>query len=127
MKKRKATAIWTGTGKDGKGTVSTQSGALKIASYTSNSRFGDGEGTNPEELLASAHASCFTMKLSYLASEEGFTPDKIETTAEVTIKDGTISTSHLTVRGNIKGMSSEAFQKIAEEARKNCPVSRVLK
>jgi len=124
--KRHATAVWKGSGKDGKGTVSTQSGLLKDAQYSYKSRFEDGVGTNPEELVAAAHAGCFDMKLSFVLQEAGFTAESLETTAEVTLENGAVTKSHLTLRARIPGISQEQFDKAAEDAKANCPISKLL-
>jgi lipoyl-dependent peroxiredoxin len=124
--KRHATAIWKGSGKDGKGTVSTQSGLLSNAQYSYKSRFEEGTGTNPEELVAAAHAGCFDMKLSFVLQEAGFTADSLETTAEVTLENGAVTKSHLILKAKIPGISQEQFDKAAEEAKANCPISKLL-
>ena len=96
---RHASAVWNGSGKEGKGTLSSQSGVLQETQYAFNTRFENGNGTNPEELVAAAHAGCFTMKLSFVLGEAGFTPDRLETKCEITFENGTITKSHLkTVR-----------------------------
>ena len=122
--KRNATAVWNGSGKDGKGTLSTQSTVLSSTQYSYKSRFEDGVGTNPEELMAAAHAGCFTMKLSFVLGEGGFTADKIETTCAITLENGAITTSELQVSATVPGMSEEEFQKAAQNAKENCPVSK---
>ncbi|HLG02184.1 MAG TPA: OsmC family peroxiredoxin [Bacteroidia bacterium] len=124
--KRTATAVWRGPVKFGSGIVSTETGALKEASYSWHSRFAEGTGTNPEELLAAAHAGCFSMKLSGLLTEAGFPPDKIETTAAVEMKDNLIVASHLTVKAEVPGVSEHIFQQSAEDAKLNCPMSKAL-
>lgn len=124
---RISTAVWSGSGKAGEGTVSTQSGALAKTPFTYHSRYQDGLGTNPEELIAAAHASCFTMKLSFLLGEAGFTPEKIETRARVTLQKNGITESHLKVKAKIPGITREVFEKCADDAKENCPVSRALK
>lgn len=124
--KRTATAVWNGSGKDGNGNLTTQSTTLNKTQYSYKSRFEDGVGTNPEELIAAAHAGCFTMKLSFVLGEAGFTPESIETTSAVELKDGTITSSHLTVKAKVPGISAEKFQAAAEDAKANCPVSKVL-
>ena len=124
--KRHATAVWNGSGKEGKGTLTTQSGVLKETQYSFSSRFADGIGTNPEELVAAAHAGCFTMKLSFSLGEAGFTPDTLETTSYVTLDNGTITESHLVVKGKIPGISQEQFDACVKDAEANCPVSKVL-
>jgi osmotically inducible protein OsmC len=122
--KRNATAVWNGSGKDGKGTLSTQSTVLNSTQYSYKSRFEEGAGTNPEELMAAAHAGCFTMKLSFVLGEAGFTPEKIETTCAIALENGTITTSELKVTAAVPGISAEEFQKCAENAKENCPVSK---
>jgi lipoyl-dependent peroxiredoxin len=124
---RNATAVWQGTGKDGKGTLSTQSTVLDKTQYSYKSRFEDGVGTNPEELIAAAHAGCFTMKLSFVLQEAGFTADEIETKCDITIDNGTITKSHLTVTAKIPNISTGKFEESAKEAKANCPVSKLLK
>jgi len=125
--KRNATAIWKGSGKDGTGTVSVQSGLFSNAQYSYKSRFEEGPGTNPEELVAAAHAGCFDMKLSFVLQEAGFTADSLETTAEVTLENGTVTKSHLTLKAKIPGISQEQFDKAADDAKANCPISKLLK
>lgn len=127
MKKRTATAIWKGTGKEGSGSITSQSKAVLNAPYSYQSRFEEGTGTNPEELLAAAHASCFTMKLSFVLDEAKFKADSIETTATVILENGSITDSQLSVKAKVPGISKESFQKCAEDAKLNCPVSRALK
>ena len=124
---RNATAVWQGTGKEGKGTISTQSTVLNQTQYSYKSRFEDGVGTNPEELIAAAHACCFTMKLSFELQAGGFTADKIETKCDVTLLDGVITKSHLTVTAKIPNISKEQFDESAKNAKENCPVSKLLK
>jgi len=122
--KRQATAVWNGSGKDGKGTLSTQSTVLNSTQYSYKSRFEEGVGTNPEELMAAAHAGCFTMKLSFVLGEAGFIPEKIETNCFITLENGAITTSHLEVTATVPGMSAEDFEKSAQNAKENCPVSK---
>lgn len=122
--KRQATAVWNGSGKEGNGTLSTQSTVLRNAQYSYKSRFEDGIGTNPEELMAAAHAGCFTMKLSFVLGEAGFTPEKIETTCIIALENGAITTSHLQVTATVPGISKEEFDKAAQEAKTDCPVSK---
>src|SRR2546423_2836957 len=124
--KRTATAVWNGSGKEGSGKLSTQSNALKQTQYSYKSRFEEGVGTNPEELLAAAHAGCYSMKLSFLLGSAGFVPDSIETTSAVRLEDGVIKTSQLTVKVRVPGISTERFQQCAEDAKNNCPVSKAL-
>ncbi len=124
--KRNANAVWNGSGKEGKGTVSSQSGTLKDTQYSYKSRFEDGTGTNPEELVAAAHAGCFTMKLSFVLGEAGFTPDKLETTSTINFENGVLTESHLTVKGKVPGISKEKFDECVKDAEKNCPISKAL-
>ena len=128
---KKASAIWKGGFKDGGGTISTETGALKDAPYGFRSRFESGPGTNPEELIGAAHAGCFSMALSLLLGQAGITPDKIETHAAVTLDkvgDGyEITASHLTVSARIPGADPAKFSEIANQAKAGCPVSKLLK
>lgn len=123
---RNATAVWQGSGKEGKGTLSTQSSTLDKTQYSYKSRFEEGVGTNPEELIAAAHAGCFSMKLSFVLQEGGFTADEIETKCEITLADGAITKSHLTVTAKIPNISKEQFEESAKNAKENCPVSKLL-
>ncbi|MDE3125978.1 MAG: OsmC family protein [Bacteroidota bacterium] len=123
---RNATAVWNGSGKDGNGHLSTQSTVLQQQQYSYHSRFENGVGTNPEELIAAAHAGCFTMKLSFVLGASGFTPDFLETNCAITLEDGVISHSHLTVKGKVPGISKEQFEAAVKDAEVNCPVSKVL-
>jgi len=124
--KRTGTANWKGSGKEGKGTVSNQSGVLKHQQYSWHSRFEEGIGTNPEELIAAAHAGCVSMKLSFVLGAAGFTPDNIDTKCTVTIENGTITESHLEIHAHVPGMDAAKFAECAEEAKKECPVSKAL-
>jgi osmotically inducible protein OsmC len=128
--KRTGSAVWSGDLKTGKGTVSTESGVLEGVAYSFAKRFGDEKGTNPEELIGAAHASCFSMALSAVLGEAGLKADEIATSAAVTVEpaDGgfAITASHLTVRAKVPGADEEAFRKAAEAAKANCPVSKVL-
>ena len=123
---RHASAVWNGSGKEGKGNLSTQSGVLQQTQYSYNTRFADGIGTNPEELVAAAHAGCFTMKLSFILGEAGFTPDSLETGCDITFENGSITKSHLTVRGSVPGISKEKFEECVKDAEANCPISKLL-
>jgi osmotically inducible protein OsmC len=123
---RHASAVWNGSGKEGNGTLSTQSGVLQQTQYSYNARFADGNGTNPEELVAAAHAGCFTMKLSFIIGEAGFTPDSLETRCEITFENGAITKSHLTVTGKVPGISKEKFEECVKNAEANCPISKLL-
>lgn len=124
---RNATAVWKGSGKEGNGVLSTQSTVLDNTQYSFNSRFAEGIGTNPEELIAAAHAGCFTMKLSIVLNEKGFTADQLTTVCKITFENGAISKSHLIVEGKIPGITDEQFQEAVKDAEENCPVSQVLK
>jgi osmotically inducible protein OsmC len=124
--KRTATANWQGTGKEGKGNLTTPTGILNKTPYTYSSRFEEGAGTNPEELIAAAHAGCFSMKLSFLITGAGFTPEDITTTATITLENGAITGSHLQLHAAVPGLDKARFQELAEDAKNNCPVSRLL-
>lgn len=130
MIKRKGSAVWSGGLKDGKGTVSTQSGVLNQSQYGFNTRFENGPGTNPEELLAAAHAGCFTMALSAQLGEAGMTAQKLETTATVSLDkvDGgfAIPAVHLDLVATIPGADEQAFQEAARKAKEGCPVSKLF-
>lgn len=123
---RRASATWKGTGKEGSGTVSTQSTVLNNTQFSFGSRFEEGVGTNPEELIGAAHAGCFSMKLSFIIVAAGFTADSINTHAKVTLEDGKISTIHLDVKAKVPGMSADQFATAANEAKANCPISKSL-
>lgn len=125
--KRKGSAVWKGSLKEGNGTVSLESGVLKDAQYSFKTRFENGKGTNPEELVGAAHAGCFSMQLSAFLSEEGFEPDSVETTSEITFEDGEIKKSHLILTANVPGIDQEKFEKLANKAKENCPLSKLLK
>lgn len=124
--KRNATIVWKGSGKDGSGTITTESKTLNNAHYAWNSRFENSQGTNPEELLAAAHGGCFTMKLSFLLAAQRATPDYIETTVEITLEKDSISHSHLIVKAKVPGINNEIFQECAETAREGCLVSKAF-
>lgn len=131
---RKATATWKGTGKEGAGSVTTMSGALNELPHSFLTRFvsEDGKaGTNPEELIAAAHASCFTMKLSFVLNAAGYTADNLECTANVKmdkVGDGMgVVGIHLELKGSVPGMTAEKFQECAEDAKVNCPISQLLR
>jgi lipoyl-dependent peroxiredoxin len=119
-----ATAIWNGTVKDGNGNLTTQSNIITHAPYSFQSRLKKETGTNPEELLAAAHAGCFTMKLSADLTSAGFTPKELVTTAIISLTNGVISKSALINHANVPGITNEQFLKIAEQAKDTCPVSR---
>ena len=128
--KKTASAIWQGGLKDGKGLLSTESGALKQNPYGFNTRFEGTPGTNPEELIGAAHAGCFSMALSMMLGEAGLTGDRIDTAAEVTLDkqaDGfAITAVHLVLRAKVPGASEAQFLEIANKAKEGCPVSKVL-
>jgi lipoyl-dependent peroxiredoxin len=126
--KRNATAVWNGTGKDGKGTLTTQSTTLNATQYSFKSRFEEGVGTNPEELVAAAHAGCFSMKLSFNISAENITPESIETKATVNLnpEKGEIDNVHLVVKVKADGLSKEKFDELVADAKANCPISKLL-
>ena len=122
--KRNATAVWNGSGKEGNGVLTTQSTVLNNSQYSYKSRFEEGVGTNPEELMAAAHAGCFSMKLSFVLGAAGFTPEKIETTCLINLQDGVITNSHLAVKATVPGIDEAKFMECANEAKANCPVSK---
>lgn len=124
--KRNAKVVWQGTGKDGVGTVSTQSGVLNQNQYSYKSRFEQGIGTNPEELVAAAHAGCFSMKLSFVVDAAGFKAETLDTSCDIDLVDGVIINSHLTLKANIPGISQEKFEECVADAEKNCPISKLL-
>lgn len=127
---RKASAVWNGGLKDGKGQISTDSGVLKDTQYSFSTRFEDGIGTNPEELIAAAHAGCFSMALSGQLGNAGLTADSINTTAEVRLEKldsgFAITKVHLTVRARVPGADNEAFMTAANNAKTGCPISKLL-
>ncbi|SFN39937.1 OsmC family protein [Nitrosospira briensis] len=131
MTTKKAWAVWKGGIKDGDGAISTETGVLKEAPYGFKSRFENGKGTNPEELIAAAHAGCFSMALSLILGESGMTPERIETHAAVTIEkigEGfEITSSHLTVTAKIRVANEEKFLEAANKAKEGCPVSKLMK
>lgn len=128
---RKASAVWQGGLKDGRGTVSTESGALSQLAYSFRTRFENEKGTNPEELIGAAHAGCFSMALSAQLGEAGMTPSRIETTATVTLEKETegfaVTTIHLDVRATIPGADEAKFQAAANKAKEGCPISKLFK
>ena len=125
--KRNATAVWNGSGKEGSGHLTTQSTVLSTTQYSFNSRFAEGVGTNPEELVAAAHAGCFSMKLSFVLGAAGFTADEINTKCEITLDpaQGAITESHLIVTAKIPGISQEQFEAAVADAKANCPISKL--
>lgn len=124
--KRNATAVWNGSLKEGAGKLTTQSKTLENTQYSFRSRFEEGVGTNPEELVAAAHSGCFTMQLSAYITEAGFEIESIETKCDIDLVEGTIITSHLTVNAKVKGITNDVFQQLVTKAEKNCPVSKLL-
>lgn len=124
--KRNATAVWNGSLKEGSGKLTTQSKTLENTQYSFKSRFEDGVGTNPEELVAAAHAGCFTMQLSAFISEAGFEIESITTQCAINLVTGTIIGSHLTVNAKISGIFESVFQELVTKAEKNCPISKLF-
>lgn len=129
--RRSAEAVWKGGGKEGRGSLTSKSGALSNVPYSAGMRFGEEKGTNPEELVAAAHAGCFNMALAFGLSGAGHPPEELRTTAEVRIdQEGTgwtVKSVALTLKGRVPGMSTEDFKKAAENAKAGCPISRLLK
>lgn len=129
--KRSASAVWNGGLKDGRGAISTQSGVLKSTQYSFGTRFEEGAGTNPEELIAAAHAGCFSMALSGQLGNAGKTAERIQTEATVTLEKTdagfTVTKVHLNVRAKVPGASASDFQTAANNAKSGCPISRLLK
>ncbi len=123
---RHATALWKGSGKEGNGTLSTQSGILDETQYSYNTRFAEGKGTNPEELIAAAHAGCFTMKVSFLLNEAGFTADQLQTKCEVSLENGKVSGSHLILQGTVPGIDEAKWGEVVKKAEKECIISQLL-
>jgi osmotically inducible protein OsmC len=128
--KRDGSAVWRGTGKEGGGTLTTPSGTLKDTPYSFTARFGDGAGTNPEELIAAAHAGCFAMALSFQLSGAGHPPDELAASARITMEQEgggwKIASSALTLRAKVPGITKEKFDELAAAAKAGCPVSKVL-
>lgn len=126
--KRTANAVWNGSIKEGNGKITTQSKVLDNSQYSFNTRFGDGKGTNPDELLAAAHAGCFVMALSLILGKEGYTPDSLEATSEVTMDADKLELtgSHLTLNARIANIDKDKFMECANAAKEHCPVSKAL-
>ncbi len=124
--KRKATAVWNGSGKEGTGHLTVPSGVFSKTQYSYHSRFENGPGTNPEELVAAAHAGCFSMKLSFVLGAAGFTPEEILTDCTITLENGTITESHLVLNAKVPGISKEKFEECTKDAKENCPISKLL-
>lgn len=128
MKKHKANAVWKGSVKEGAGIISTQSKVLNDTPYSFKTRFGDGKGTNPDELIAASHAGCFAMALSLILGENGFTPDSLDVDAVITMDTEKVELtgSHLTLEAKIPDISLEKFLELAQAAKDGCPVSKAL-
>lgn len=126
MIKRHADAHWTGTGKEGKGHLSTQSAVLIHTPYSYATRFENEVGTNPEELIAAAHAGCFTMKLSFVLTAAGFTPGTLDTKATVSLDNGAVTEVLLELKAKVPGITKEKFDECASDAKANCPISKLL-
>lgn len=124
--KRNAPAVWQGSGKEGKGHLTTQSTTLNQTQYSYKSRFEEGVGTNPEELVAAAHAGCFNMKLSFLLGGAGFTPDTLETVCTITLDKPGITQSHLSLTAKVPGITADQFAALVKEAEMTCPISVLL-
>ena len=128
--RRNASAKWSGSGKEGKGAITTQSGVLSETPYSFSRRFGEEKGTNPEELIAAAHAGCFTMALAFQLSGAGHPPEQLDTKADVSLEQieggWKIAAVALTLKAKVPGLSRDEFMKLAETAKANCPVSKVL-
>lgn len=125
--KRSATANWKGSGKEGKGTVTADSGVLSATPISFKTRFEDVQGTSPEELVAAAHSGCFSMKLSFVLGAAGFTPDNIDTKCTITLDPAAgITGSHLEVKATVPGIDAAKFAECAAEAKANCPISKLL-
>jgi osmotically inducible protein OsmC len=124
--KRSATANWQGSGKTGKGILSTETGILNQTPYSFHSRFEDGKETNPEELIAAAHAGCFSMKLSFNIDGAGFTATELNTQCVITFEAGTVTNLHLILNAKVDGISEEKFAELVKDAEANCPISKLL-
>ncbi|MBL7702252.1 MAG: OsmC family peroxiredoxin [Ferruginibacter sp.] len=124
--KRNATAVWNGTGKEGNGHLTTQSTTLNKTQYNFSSRFADGIGTNPEELVAAALSGCFAMKLSFVLNAAGFTADTIDVNSTITLEGGAITNAHLVVKASVPGIDSAKFDECMEDVKANCLISKLL-
>jgi osmotically inducible protein OsmC len=124
--KRKATAVWNGTGKEGKGHLTTQSTILNQTQYSFGSRFEEGIGTNPEELIAAAHAGCFSMKLAFNLQAAGFSAEELKTNCVVVLEEGSITQSNLELTATVPNVTEDQFAELVKDAELNCPVSKVL-
>lgn len=123
---RKASAQWNGSGKKGKGQLSTESKTLKETSYSFSARFENGEGTNPEELIAASHAGCFAMKLSFNLDEAGYEDKELNVECHVSLEDGAVSKSHLVLKAKVDGIETGKFEELVADAEQNCPISKLL-
>jgi len=123
---RNASAHWAGTGKDGKGTLTTASTVLNQTQYSFNTRFEDGVGTNPEELIAAAHAGCFAMQLAFNIQQAGFAADSLDVNCVITLEDGAITSSKLTLNAAVPGLDKAKFDELVDHAEHNCPISKLL-
>lgn len=124
--KRSANANWKGSGKEGSGTVTADSGVLTNTPISFKTRFEEVQGTSPEELVASAHAGCFSMKLSFVLGAAGFTPESIDVKCTITLENGAITESHLEVKAKVPGIDAAKFEECAADAKANCPISKLL-
>jgi osmotically inducible protein OsmC len=123
---RNATAHWAGTGKDGKGSLTTASTVLSETQYSYKTRFEDGVGTNPEELVAAAHAGCFAMQLAFNIQQAGFTADSLDVKCDITLEDGGITSSKLTLNASVPGLDKAKFDELVDHAENNCPISKLF-
>lgn len=124
--KRHATAVWNGKIKEGTGNLTTESSVLNESPYSFKTRFENERGTNPEELIAAAHAGCFAMQLSANLSEASFSPVSLKTKATISLEDGKITQSHLELKAKVPGISEDKFNEMVQEAKENCPISQLL-
>ncbi len=124
--KRKSIAVWNGSGKEGKGSLTSQSTVLNETQYGFSSRFEDGIGTNPEELIAAAHAGCFSMKLAFNLQAAGFVADELKTECVIVLESGSVTESNLTLAAKIPGIEQEKFDELVADAKANCPISKLL-
>ncbi|MCC7246425.1 MAG: OsmC family protein [Saprospiraceae bacterium] len=124
--KRKSIAIWNGSGKEGKGSLTSQSTVLNETQYGFSSRFEDGIGTNPEELIAAAHAGCFSMKLAFNLQAAGFVADELKTECVIVLENGSVTESNLTLSAKVPGIEQEKFDELVADAKANCPISKLL-
>ncbi|WP_460995596.1 OsmC family protein [Spirosoma harenae] len=123
---RNASAHWAGTGKDGKGTLTTASTVLNETQYSFNTRFADGVGTNPEELVAAAHAGCFAMQLAFNIQQAGFAADSLDVKCTITLEDSGITSSKLTLNASVPGLDKAKFDELVDHAEHNCPISKLF-